>query len=163
MGCDIHFFTEVYTANDYEGPGNLAEDRNKKLEEFLEGKPLTERWVSGDKWEFTDDEYPYWENDNRIGRNDYLFGLLAGVRSEEEVICYPKGIPDNISSGYNYMLEYWDGDGHSHSYYTLAELLEINWDQYKFDWIEDFLIKIDEMKELHPDPERVRCVFFFDN
>lgn len=71
-----------------------------------------------------------------------------------------KSIP---KSGYSYMTKQWGGDGHSHSYFTLKELLEVNWDLYEKEYIKDFFEAIDEMKSIDDNPEKVRCVFFFDN
>ena len=57
-----------------------------------------------------------------------------------------------------------DSDGHSHSYFTLEELLNVNWDEYKKeDWLDDFMDTIEGMKSIDNDPSKVRCVFFFDN
>ena len=58
----------------------------------------------------------------------------------------------------------WDSDGHSHSYITLQELLDVNWSDYKKDdWLDDFMVTIENMKLVDPDPSKVRCCFFFDN
>jgi len=133
MGCDIHFFTERKTSsNNYQGPKDLSEDRNTKIEEIIDNRPVEERWVSADEWEF-DDEYwnvPY-SKEFYNGRNYYLFSILAGVRGDEEPIDYPRGIPEDCSSGYSYVTNQWDGDGHSHSYFTLKELLEFDWNSYQ--------------------------------
>ena len=60
MGCDIHFFTEKWSDEDFEGPRDISEERNIKLESVLDDK-RTYRWISADKWEIrypgTEDEY----------------------------------------------------------------------------------------------------------
>ena len=61
------------------------------------------------------------------------------------------------------MVERWRGDGHSHSYFTLTELLEIDWSRYKTDWIQDFMEAIEKMKQIDPNSDNVRACFFFDN
>jgi hypothetical protein len=165
MGCDIHFFTERKTSsNNYKGPKDLSEDRNIKIEEIIDNRPVEERWVSADEWEF-DDEYwnvPY-SKEFYNGRNYYLFSILAGVRGDDEPIAYPRGIPEDCSSGYSYVTNKWDGDGHSHSYFTLKELLEVDWDSYEVEYLSEFMESIEKMKSIDNDPEKVRCVFFFDN
>ena len=51
MGCDIHFFTERWTSdNKYEGPKDLSELRDSKIEEILENTEPNYRWVSADSW-----------------------------------------------------------------------------------------------------------------
>ena len=163
MGTDIHFFTERKTASlNYEGPKNLEEERDKKICEIINDKSLTERWVSADRWVYQDDrswvhEEAYWS------RNYYLFSILADVRSGVEPICEPKGIPKDASSGYLHMVDRWEGDGHSHSYFTLEELLDVDWSQYNKEYIEDFLKVVDELKSSDPDTKKVRICFFFDN
>ena len=87
MGCDIHFFTERFTSsNNYQGPRDLSEDRNTKIEEILEGRPVTERWVSADDWtvDTTRDKQGSlldgsmdWEHSEKYwGRNYYLFSIF---------------------------------------------------------------------------------------
>jgi hypothetical protein len=179
MGCDIHFYTERYTSdNDYGGPRDLEDDRNSSLEVILDERTSerSKRWVSADKWKLEDayeDEEPWWDtiSEERFyrGRNYYLFSVLAGVRGDGDKNLGvdehgPKGIPDDASFGFRSVVKQWDGDGHSHSYFTLEELLSINWSDYnQEDWLDDFIVTIDKMKSIDTDPTKVRCVFFFDN
>jgi len=106
MGCDIHLFSE-----------------KKKTVNGVE------KWVNADYWKinpyFGDDEYePELELISLYsGRNYTLFGVLAGVRGRDE-ICPPRGLPDDVSDIVKKNSDRWDGDGHSHSYFTLAELKE---------------------------------------
>ena len=165
MGCDIHFFTERKTSsNNYQGPKDLSEDRNNKIEQIIDNKPVEERWVSADYWEIEDESWgvPYSRSYYK-GRNYYLFSILAGVRGDTEPIDYPRGIPEDSSSGYSYITNQWEGDGHSHSYFTLKELLEVDWDYYQKEHLSEFMETIEKMKLVNNDPEKVRCVFFFDN
>jgi hypothetical protein len=167
MGCDIHFYTERWTSsNNYEGPRDLSEDREQKLNEVLEDVPSKFRWVSADKWELEDGN---WHVDYNLeyynGRNYYLFSILADVRNGSgiEPINYPKGIPDDASTGYLSKCDQWASEAHSHSYFTLEELLNVHWSEYDSEYIEDFMKTLEKMKEIDADPLNVRCCFFFDN
>jgi len=167
MGCDCHFYVERWTSsNNYEGPRDLSEDREQKLNEVLEDVPSKFRWVSADKWEKDGDEWsvPY-NLEYYNGRNYYLFAILADVRNDGDVepINYPKGIPDDASTGYLYKCDQWDSDAHSHSYFTLDELLNVDWSEYEPGYISDFMEALEKMKEIDNDPLNVRCCFFFDN
>lgn len=165
MGADIHFFCERKTASlNYEGPKELQDERNSKIEEVIEGKALTERWVSADRWVYQENnswihEEAYWS------RNYYLFSILADVRNRGDVepISYPRGIPKDASTGYLYSVRRWDSDAHSHSYFTLEELLKVDWNQYEKEYIEEFLKVIEDLKSIDSDPKKVRICFFFDN
>ncbi len=170
MGCDIHFFVEKYSTDNYEGPKDLQEDREEKLGVVLSDGKFEPRWITADKWVY---ENPYgdgseWSVDYNTrfynGRNYYLFGVLAGVRGDTNIISEPRGVPDDASYAYKKEVERWDGDGHSNSYYTLDELLAVDWDKINTDgWIDEWLNTIENMKKIDPDPSKVRCVFFFDN
>jgi hypothetical protein len=165
MGCDCHFYVEKWTSsNNYEGPRDLSEDRNQKLNEVLEDTPTHFRWVSADKWVNDDGnwEVPY-NSEYYRGRNYGLFSILADVRGHQVPIDKARGIPDDASTGYKYICEQWDGDGHSHSYFTLEELLEVDWCQYDEYMVSKFLETIEKMKGIDDDPSKVRCCFFFDN
>jgi len=63
-------------------------------------------------------------------RNYTTFGVLAGVRLPDTkgLVCIssPKGLPHDISS--DVLRESENCDSHSHSFLTLAELLEFNWE-----------------------------------
>jgi hypothetical protein len=83
-----------------------------------------------------------------------------GVRSYDtgNAICEPRGIPDDASDAYIYVTEQWEGDGHSHSYFTLTELLEHDWSLFS-----EFRETLERMKDLDENTDNVRAVFFFDN
>jgi hypothetical protein len=106
MGCDIHLYTEK-----------------------IKSVNGVDKWVNCDHWKlnpyFGDDEYePELELISLYsGRNYTLFGVLAGVRGRDE-ICPPRGLPDDVSDIVKKNSDRWDGDGHSHSYFTLDELKE---------------------------------------
>jgi hypothetical protein len=166
MGCDIHFFVEKFsTDKDYEGPKSVQEERNTKLLDILNQEELEPRWITADSWELEEDYWSVIRNKRFYGgRNYYLFGILAGVRYDRiEPISEPRGVPNDISEAYKEQLNQWEGDAHSKSYLTLKELLDVDWSKYETEYISDFLTTIERMKEVDPDPEKVRCLFFFDN
>ncbi len=168
MGADIHFYVERKTSsNKYEGPRDISEDRNTKIDEIIEGIPPTERWVSADKWEIEDGynwDIPYEERFYSV-RNYYLFAILADVRNSGYVtpLEQPRGIPDDCSMAYSYIIKKWGSDSHSHSYFTLEELLKVDWSIYNELYLSRFIETIERMKTVDTDPNKVRCVFFFDN
>lgn len=114
MGCDIHLYVET------------------KQEGI---------WKSADEW-ITEDDYvsvPY-EKSFYDGRNYDLFAILANVRNGRgfmgiktgegfNPISLPKGLPVDVSAEVAKSSEQWNGDGHSHSWFTVAELLAYDWTQ----------------------------------
>lgn len=165
MGCDIHVYMERWTnSNKYDGPKDLTEDRDNKLNELLENEPTTFRWVSVDKWNYDGNGWrTNWQDLYYDGRNYQLFSILADVRGDYSPIVEPRGIPEDASTGYKYMCDRWDGDAHSHSYYTLTELLNVNWEEYDDCHLNDFLKSIERMKGIDEDTDNIRMCFFFDN
>jgi hypothetical protein len=170
MGCDIHFFRERFTSdNNYSGPRDLSEDRNIRIEQIIDDSPVIKRWVAVDLWELVDNDY--WSCHQAYSeRNYYVFSILADVRNSSlggqgrvDTIDYPRGIPNDASSAYLYYTNKWSGDGHSHSYFTLKELLEVDWSEYDQEYIKNFLNIIEDLKSIDPDPNNVRICFFFDN
>lgn len=103
MGCDIHLFVEA---------------KNNKTGKW-EYKPYAPEYGS---------------------RNYDAFAMLADVRNGWgfagvvtgdgfNVIAEPKGFPQDASPELQQENEDWSGDGHSHSFLTLKELLEYDWNQ----------------------------------
>lgn len=110
MGCDIHLFTE--------------RKRNINNEE---------KWVNVDNWKLN----PYYDKNNEEekeyelisayrNRNYTLFSLLANVRNydDNKIISEPKGFPTDASEIVKKQNEYWEGGGHSHSFFTMKELYD---------------------------------------
>lgn len=156
MGCDIHLFSEAkrngkwepaipfvlsdwwYEAiideedYEYDTPEYKAQEekyKNMSQEEVLEKYGDDPR---------VDWEYPFGRAFG--GRNYYLFAVLADVRNGHgfagistgdgfNPIAEPRGIPEDVSIKIKRISDYWGGDGHSHSYFTLKELLEYDWEQ----------------------------------
>jgi hypothetical protein len=107
MGCDIHIY----------------------VERKIEGK-----WVSADHWATDPDGYTDAVNPIYDGRNYRLFAILANVRNYSRAwynpISEPKGLPDDVSHEVSEQAnERWSTDGHSHSFFTLAEIKAFDWQQ----------------------------------
>lgn len=147
MGCDIHI--------------------------FLERKNSKNQWVDSMVYEndlYDDGFRPL----SHYARSYTLFATLAGVRGDDP-IEYPKGIPENCSLEYKKLCDVWEGYGHSHSYFTLRELLdavpscsELRKDQlYEFISHLKNIIKVRDCwvgdKEIDDNAEKYRVCFFFDN
>jgi hypothetical protein len=112
MGCDIHMYTEI--------------------KRTIDNKP---QWVNSDRW-VPNPYYLYGGEDEKQyerpwdlhsiygGRNYELFSVLANVRGYGPAILEPRGLPDDICMLTNAENDKWASDGHSHSYFTLRELVE---------------------------------------
>lgn len=111
MGCDIHVHIE----------------RNRTID----GK---KKWYSVDHYKYN----PYYEAFSEEGEQeleivpiydhrDYLlFATLCGVRNYYGVtpMDEPRGLPKDVSHVVAKESEEWGSDGHSHSWFTLKELLD---------------------------------------
>lgn len=89
------------------------------------------------------DQYEYNEKytmEPYNGRSYHLFSILADVRNGYGFagvdtgdgfvpICKPKGIPKDASDFYKIEVKEWGVDGHSHSWLSLKEIKEYDWDQ----------------------------------
>lgn len=153
MGCDIHTFVETKT---------FRNQRDNKINNVLDeySDELLE-WETVGKEEGT-----YYSE-----RNYYVYAMLADVRNYDGgviPISQPKGVPKDASEIYKKYSDDWNGDGHSHSYFTLSELsLDVNYADYNQDMLDKFYKLIDNMKsiqkELGLSSDDVRFVFLFDN
>ena len=114
MGCDIHCYAE-------------RKNKDGKWEIVVNKEKNEDEWVSVNY-------HPY------DGRNYNLFAILANVRNGIAFagcktgegfnpISNPKGVPYDASKEYISIVEQWDVDGHSRSYFTLRELLDYDWTQ----------------------------------
>lgn len=65
------------------------------------------------------------------GRNYELFSILADVRNSDEFIPIdsPRGIPEDSDERIRKASDDYGIDGHSHSHFTLEELLNYDWTQ----------------------------------
>ena len=109
MGCDIHMHIEY-----------------KKT---IDGKT---KWVCGDYFK-ANPYYGVWEEEKPYAlvgfcdeRNYALFSTLANVRNygNTNYICEPKGLPSDVCEEIKKDADDWGIDGHSHSWFTLKELLD---------------------------------------
>jgi len=155
MGCDIHIYPEIFKDGVWQlsEPLNLAAWWDERiLDEADDYDALDEEHKSMSKEQileqYKNDTRVQWEgpwdsNYSLRGRNYNWFSILANVRNgygfagvdtgdsfvpihapNEE----PRGLPDDVSSDVKKLSDSWDSDGHSHSYNTLQELLDYDWD-----------------------------------
>lgn len=143
MGCDIHI--------------------------FLERKNNKNRWV--DSMIYGNDVYEEGLKPLSDYRRDYtLFATLAGVRGDNP-IERPKGIPEDCSPEYRKLCEDWGDDGHSHSYFTLRELIDAapNYSEYRKQSLDGFILHLKNIIKMldiwvnKEEMEKYRVCFFFDN
>lgn len=176
MGCDIHAYAEIYS---------------KKLKKwkFLELPKVKCTWCKGKgvnktngkehkcwQCEGTKLEAPRWYD----GRCYDDFAILADVRNSAGFapIADPKGVPKDASKKYLKKVEQYGGDGHSHSWVTLQELLAFDWNQtikdytgrtvtYKTCANNLWNLTIPQMMKVCKQhdvlPDELRLVFYFDN
>lgn len=120
MGCDIHMFVE----RKIDGTWTSALERTRN--EYYDRYPEEER-----EWQLPD----FYD-----GRSYDLFSILANVRNGYgfagvptgegfRPIAMPRGLPADVSPEVKEESDRWNGDGHSHSYFTVAELLGYDWTQ----------------------------------
>lgn len=162
MGCDIHFYVEKWSdEKTTNGPSDIKDVRDSNLSTILKLK-REHRWISADTWIEEYDDWTNYDNAFYRGRNYALFAKLADVRNDGSIepLDDPRGVPENASYAYRHAVNQMGRDGHSHSYFTLDELLNSGVDWTLFS---NFASTIEKMKKVDPDPSNVRCVFFFDN
>jgi len=100
MGCDIHLFVEKKVDGLWQHvPGDFYSGRNYDLFSIL-----------------------------ACVRNGYGF---AGIKTGEGFvpIAMPRGLPEDITDAVAQESDEWGDSGHSHSYFTVAELLKFDWTQ----------------------------------
>lgn len=111
MGCDIHCYAEV-----------------KRDGRWIPGQALERNeWYrpgSSDEPEYV---LPRVYNE----RNYRLFAILADERNyfDLQPMSESRGLPVDVSPEVKAISEYWGVDGHSHSFFTLAELFAYDWTQ----------------------------------
>jgi hypothetical protein len=112
MGCDIHLWAEVRKDGQWEKVGRIWPNS---------------RWTEGNTIEDEPEQGYYWgpmtDQPYQGGRGYGLFGILAGVRARDMVsLGKPRGIPPDASTEYRRLAER-STDWHSHSWWTVAELI----------------------------------------
>lgn len=121
MGCDIHVTIEVCKKRD---PSGGVEPDDESIWEAVDYRKDLPQDASGkDYYE------ALWNHPLYFGRNYALFAILAGVRNNFDVtpIAEPRGIPNNASIHAKAACWDWQGDAHSHSWLSLKDLLDHNW------------------------------------
>lgn len=141
MGADIHLYAEKY---------------DDKLE----------KWLPADCYVHNEWHYKYPEDGEPEFTTSWP-GMSDG--RNYTLIASPKGLPADVSGYVSKKSDSWNGDGHSHSYFTLAELQKYVQDNPS----PDVLSLIEEVKTLSRmneyyqfKPEQAhyfRIVFWFDN
>lgn len=124
MGCDIHLHIEIRK-------NGVWEHHN------WESELVTGHYEDGSKMLDYDKlfEHPLY-----IGRNYDLFAILANVRNGYGFagcdtgngfvpIAQPRGLPSDVTASVKKESDNWGCDGHSHSHFTLSELLAYDWKQ----------------------------------
>lgn len=168
MGCDIHLMAE------------------RKVYHYTDDKKEKGTWMNIDKWIFNEDAIRWQEPDSQKralmvvdrdsrfytgGRNYNLFCALAGVRKSQfynnpPIISNPKGLPKDASKVVRAESRRWAGDGHSHSWVTLAEIKAFDWSEYGAT-CDSFRIntvkKLEDAKDSYNTDDEVRVIFWFDN
>jgi len=130
MGCDIHMFCEIrfHKEGKWQEVGKIFKNKYHK--------PGKENVVDEDGYEWN----PEFVRTPYDIRNYDLFAILADVRNGRGFasiktgegfvpICEPKGLPKDVSEFIREQSDRWDGDGHSHSFLTVQELKDYDWDQ----------------------------------
>jgi len=164
MGCDIHSHIEVR-----EGGKWLEKTNCLPPDSFRPDTPRSEPF----DW-----------------RSYSIFAFLAWVRNYDhcEPISEPRGVPDDMSPWVKESYETWDSDGHNHSWLSLKELLDFDYDKtfwnrrvmknnnwaslaeewegkiisYRDNLMRWYFDELEAMEKLWK-PEDVRIVFWFDN
>lgn len=172
MGCDIHMCVEVKYSNDdfWTNADYMRINPYKEYpdEPYLIQVPL-----------FSDRDY-------------FLFATLADVRNYDSTpyISKPRGIPEDVTDNTYCKIKEWGEDGHSHSYFTLKELIDFanknlpvkhnrEWEETTNESLNRLIEKIkqraDEIsiifnfewnknyEKAYQQSDRIRIVFWFDN
>jgi len=124
MGCDIHCFVEKKSA---EGTWELITGFQSDM--YDENSEY-----------FGSEKFKSLSNSPIDNRYYLMFAVLAdvrnglgfaGVKTHNPLtpISKPRGVPTDASIGYQAEVESWDCDGHSHSWLTVKELMDYDWDQ----------------------------------
>ena len=123
MGCDIHLYVEKRVGGRWVSADTWLPDTSPVLED--EAEPRLK----------VPDEARYYTD-----RNYSLFAILANVRNGWGTagfttgtgfrpIAMPRGLPADVSPEVQAEADDCGRDGHSHSWLTVAELLDFDWDQ----------------------------------
>lgn len=151
MGCDVHFYVEkkvdaetvaltgpnqIGVVSDPTGEHFVWELADKltpntyKLhyEEALKKEGTLTQEAQAELDSMNDLDVDYADRYYR-GRNYDLFAMLADVRNYGaiEPIDDARGLPEDVCDWLREESDSWGIDAHSHTYFTLRELLEVDW------------------------------------
>lgn len=108
MGADIHIYAE-----------RKLKDGTWSLFKTLGFENKT---AFRDDGQFGDHKGATWLSYRARGRHYGFFAALAGVRGDGPE---PRGLPEDVSPYVKEEAERWDGDAHSHSWYSAEEFVPI--------------------------------------
>lgn len=123
MGCDIHCNIEVKENGIWKLHAPLIPNS------WYDPKEPIDRWNKPER-----------PDKGWFDRYYDVFAIMANVRNGRgfagiktgqgfNVISQPKGLPEDVSPEVKADSDEWDSDGHSHSWLSLQEILDFNWDQ----------------------------------
>lgn len=147
MGCDIHPYPEKLVDGEWVSaePFVISKWWDERIldEDFKYETPEYDKAESEHKAMTQDEIWKKYGNDERLvldgpwdnnydlrGRNYLWFSILAGVRNgyNIEPMDEARGLPIDVSHEVKREHDCIGVDGHSHSWFTLSELLDYNWD-----------------------------------
>ena len=177
IGCDTKIAENIlnkYIDDSYDknlNPKNIQEKLEKYIFNYLnENLPPKDKVVSWSEVEFEGKLPNLYTDTPYDSRNYEVFGVLAGVRGEENgVIDYPRYLPEDVSEEIKNEHERWDLDAHSTTYYTLDELLDSKYRKMSVVELAELRLKyffidvLDSCLKLTDNPSDFRLVFWFDN
>jgi hypothetical protein len=177
IGCDTKLAENIlnkYLDDSYNknlNPKNIQEKLEKYIFNYLnENLPPKDKVVSWSEVEFEGKLLNLYTDTPYGGRNYELFGVLAGVRSNEfDSIDYPRGLPEDVTEEIKNKHQEWDVDAHSATYYSLDELLDSDYRKMSVDELVELRLKyffkdvLDTCLKLTDNPSDFRLVFWFDN
>lgn len=152
MGCDIHGFCEVKE----NGVWRLNTKKVFKNSYYLSDEELQERRKNNPNYERSEWQINEFDEHPSDGRNYDWFAILADVRNGRgfagistgdgfNIISDPKGVPEDATPEWKAEVDRWDSDMHSHSYLSVEDFDNFDWNQTtkKFG-----VITLDEYKAL---------------
>lgn len=171
MGCDIHFRVEFFAQEETvipDGRGSVEVDTlgewNWRPAERLTPNPYFGAYSGEPALTVAYEDRFY------TGRNYSLFYKLSGVRDGENIepMSDGNGLPDDMSPEAFAELDPADLDLHSHTHYTLTELLEVDWDAFDTEHHAAFAGTVAQMhvvaiEKCGGNTDWVRAVFAYDN
>lgn len=152
MGCDIHGFCEVKengvwklnTKKVFKNPYYLSTEEVKEIQAKDPGYEILE-WQRDQFREHPSDTRSYdWFAILANVRNGWGF---AGITTGEgfSIIDEPRGVPDDCTPEWKEQVDQWRGDMHSHSYLSVEDFDNFNWNQLTN---KQGVIPLDEYKKL---------------